>query len=76
MSALALYTNEHVYINCPKDARPTTLQNIRDQGLDGQLEGRTFVVTGGTSGLGYETARAVHATGADVYTTGRDASTG
>ncbi len=38
-------------------------------GLD--LSGRTFLVTGGTSGLGYETARVLLGRGASVLVTGR-----
>ncbi|KAJ4251381.1 hypothetical protein NW762_011362 [Fusarium torreyae] len=58
------------------DARPTALRVVRDLGLDGKLEGRVFVVTGGTSGIGYQIARAIHATGADLYITGRDYNKG
>jgi NAD(P)-dependent dehydrogenase (short-subunit alcohol dehydrogenase family) len=40
------------------------------------LTGREAIVTGGTSGLGYETARALAAAGARVVITGRDAARG
>jgi len=40
--------------------------------VPGRLAGRTAVVTGGTSGLGYETARRFVAEGAKVLVTGRD----
>ncbi|KAM0327633.1 hypothetical protein ACHAQA_005926 [Verticillium albo-atrum] len=56
----------------PGDARPTALQIIQDNNLINHWAGRTILVTGGTSGLGLETARALHATGADVYITARD----
>ena len=76
MSTFAPYSNEHTVLNGPEDARPIALRIVRDQGLDGQLQGKVFVVTGATSSLGYETARAVHATGADIFITGRNASRG
>jgi NAD(P)-dependent dehydrogenase (short-subunit alcohol dehydrogenase family) len=45
--------------------------------LDGRsLSGRRILVTGGTSGLGLETARAVAAHGADVVITARNAAKG
>jgi NAD(P)-dependent dehydrogenase (short-subunit alcohol dehydrogenase family) len=34
---------------------------------------KVALATGGTSGIGTETVRALHATGADVYFTARDA---
>jgi NAD(P)-dependent dehydrogenase (short-subunit alcohol dehydrogenase family) len=40
------------------------------------LDGRTALVTGATSGIGFYTARALAAMGAKVYITGRNASRG
>jgi NAD(P)-dependent dehydrogenase (short-subunit alcohol dehydrogenase family) len=40
------------------------------------LTGRRAIVTGGTSGIGFETARALAAAGADVVLTGREAGRG
>lgn len=56
----------------PGDARPTALQVIEDNGLTGKWAGKVVLVTGGTSGIGVETARALFSTGADVYITARD----
>ncbi|UPK99752.1 hypothetical protein LCI18_010687 [Fusarium solani-melongenae] len=69
----APYANDHLNPNGPNDARPTALKVIRDEGLDGKLTGKVFLITGCTSGVGVEIARAIHATGADVYITGRQA---
>ncbi|KAF2715245.1 putative short-chain dehydrogenase [Pleomassaria siparia CBS 279.74] len=55
----------------PGDARPKASQIIQDNDLIGKWTGKVVLVTGGTSGIGMETARALHATGADVYITAR-----
>jgi len=60
----------------PGDARPTALRILEDNDVLGKWRGRVALVTGGTSGIGYETARALHATGADVYFTARDMQKG
>ncbi|EGR46411.1 uncharacterized protein TRIREDRAFT_4990 [Trichoderma reesei QM6a] len=72
MSPIAPYANDHRDTNGPGDARPTALKIVRDQALDGQLSGKVILVTGGTSGIGFQTVRALHVTGADVYFTGRE----
>lgn len=54
------------------DARPTALQIIRDESLDGGLVGKVMVITGASSGIGLETARALSATGATLFLTARD----
>ena len=56
----------------PGDGRPTALQVIRDNNLEGQLSSKVAFVTGGTSAVGIEIVRALHATGADVYFTAQD----
>ncbi|KAL2683444.1 hypothetical protein Neosp_007914 [[Neocosmospora] mangrovei] len=48
----------------PGDARPTAIQVIKDEGLDVL---QVFLVTGGSSGIGVETARALAITGAKVF---------
>ncbi|KAH6873974.1 short-chain dehydrogenase [Coprinopsis sp. MPI-PUGE-AT-0042] len=58
------------------DARPTALQIIEDEGLVGKLSDKVFLVTGVSSGLGVETLRALHATGAHVYGTVRNIAKG
>ncbi|PSN59109.1 NAD(P)-binding protein [Corynespora cassiicola Philippines] len=72
------YTTSHLAENVagPGDARPTALQIVKDEGLINKLEGKIYLVTGVSSGIGVETFRALHATGADVYGTVRDVSKG
>lgn len=66
----------HLYkdVAGPGDGRPTALQVISDNVAKDAWTGRVALVTGGTSGIGIETIRALHATGADVFFTARDLS--
>lgn len=54
------------------DARPTAQQIIDDNNLVGKLDGKVALVTGCSSGLGIETARALLSTGMKVFVTARD----
>lgn len=58
------------------DKRPTSIRVVQDQGVVNAYTGKVAMVTGGTNGIGVETVRALHATGADVYFTARDAVKG
>jgi NAD(P)-dependent dehydrogenase (short-subunit alcohol dehydrogenase family) len=49
------------------DARPTALQIIQDEDLVNKMTDKVILVTGTSSGIGVETARALHATGANVF---------
>ena len=66
------YTATHANPQGAGDARPTALQIIQDESLEGKLVGKVMVITGATSGIGYETARALSATGATLFLTARD----
>ena len=66
------YAEVHQTIKGPGDARPTALQIIRDENLEGKLTGRVAFITGCSSGIGIETARALYTTGATLYLTARD----
>ncbi|KAJ3173879.1 hypothetical protein HDU87_007289 [Geranomyces variabilis] len=65
----------------PGDARPTALEIIADETLlvkqnPPALTGKKILITGASSGIGIETARALHATGADVYIAVRNVAAG
>lgn len=66
------YAAAHVNTQGAGDARPTALQIIRDESVEGKLVGKVMVITGATSGIGLETARALSATGATLILTARD----
>ena len=66
------YTTAHVKTQGAGDARPTALQVIEDQALRGTLSQKIIVITGTTSGIGIETARALLATGARLFLTIRN----
>ncbi|OJJ76669.1 hypothetical protein ASPBRDRAFT_116535 [Aspergillus brasiliensis CBS 101740] len=66
------YAAVHQSTKGPGDARPTALQIIKDQDLEGKLSDKVILITGCSSGLGIETARALYTTGATLYLTVRD----
>ncbi|VUC36587.1 unnamed protein product [Clonostachys rosea] len=61
------YTEQYANPQGPNDGRPTGSQIIKDYGLENRFSGRVALVTGATSGIGLEAARAIHETGADIY---------
>ncbi|KAL7935869.1 hypothetical protein V8C35DRAFT_298443 [Trichoderma chlorosporum] len=72
------YTAAHASRSGPGDARPTALQIVADEFQYGNTDkasfsGLTLVITGVTSGIGYEAARALYSTGAKLFITARDA---
>ncbi|GAD92799.1 hypothetical protein BC1G_09493 [Paecilomyces variotii No. 5] len=52
--------NVHQDVPGPGDARPVAFQIVKDQNLIGKLGHLNIVITGGNSGLGKETTRALH----------------
>lgn len=64
---MSRYVAAHENPHGPGDARPTALQIVQNETLIGNLAGKTIFVTGANQGIGFETARALYATGADVY---------
>ncbi|EAL89010.1 hypothetical protein KXV22_002836 [Aspergillus fumigatus] len=72
MGSLSPYAAAHVDPQGAGDARPTALQIIQDEGVEDKLVGKVIVITGATSGIGVETARALKATGATLFLTARN----
>ena len=66
------YAASHLNANGPDDARLTALQIVRDESLESELSDKTILITGCSSGLGIETARALAATGATLFLTVRN----
>ncbi|EPE35078.1 NAD(P)-binding Rossmann-fold containing protein [Glarea lozoyensis ATCC 20868] len=54
------------------DKRPTAQQIIKDNDLEGKLSGKTMLITGCSSGIGVETARALSSTGSTLFLTARN----
>jgi len=75
-STTAPYADAHVDTKGPGDARPTALQILKDEDMVGNMTGKTVLITGCSSGIGVETARALHHAGADVYMTVRKMAQG
>jgi len=61
------YAEAHASPNGPDDTRPSALQIIKDEGLENKLTSKVALITGCSSGIGIDTARALSATGAKVY---------
>ncbi|KAH6886830.1 hypothetical protein B0T10DRAFT_407295 [Thelonectria olida] len=66
------YVVAHENLNGPGDARPTACRIIDDYELEGELSGKVALITGCSSGIGVETARAIYRTGATIYATARN----
>ena len=60
----------------PGDARPTALQIIKDNNLEGKLTDKVIFITGCSSGIGIETTRALALTGARLFCSARDLEKG
>lgn len=71
---MSSYSEAHANPNGPGDARPTAMEIIRDEGMIDGLKGQAIVITGISSGIGVETARALAATGANLFLTARNIS--
>lgn len=69
---MSRYAAAHAQPNGPGDARPTALDIIEHEGMDGKLTGEVIVITGTSSGIGIETTRALATTGATLFLTARD----
>lgn len=70
------YAVAHVSPKGAGDTCPTALQIIQDEGLEGKLMDKVFLITGCSSGIGIKTARTIAATGVTVYCTVQDITKG
>ena len=70
------YAAVHQNTKGPGDARPTALDIVSDEGLQGKLTDKVFLITGCSSGIGIETAKALNTTGAKLFLGVRDTTKG
>ncbi|KAF2965792.1 hypothetical protein GQX73_g7778 [Xylaria multiplex] len=73
---MSRYADSHKAPFGAGDARPTAIQIVKDEGLEGNMKDKVFLVTGTSSGIGIETGRALAATGAKVFLTTRSLEKG
>jgi NAD(P)-dependent dehydrogenase (short-subunit alcohol dehydrogenase family) len=66
------YASSHLKPHGPGDSRPTALQIVKDENRENSLSDKVVLITGCSSGLGIETARAMKATGATLFVTARN----
>lgn len=70
------YAHLHKDPKGPGDQRPTCMQIIKDSNVIGRLNDKTILITGCSTGIGVETARALYETGAKLVLTVRDVAKG
>lgn len=66
------YTAAHLSPNGPGDNRPSALDILKDECLEGKLADKVILVTGSSAGIGVETVRVLAKTGATVFAAARD----
>jgi NAD(P)-dependent dehydrogenase (short-subunit alcohol dehydrogenase family) len=70
------YADRYLDHTTAADARPTALEIVQDLKLKDKLQDKVILITGTSAGLGLETARALHLTGAKLYLTFRNRTKG
>ena len=70
------YLARHANLRGIGDDRPTALEIVKDLGAEGRLNDVVILITGCSAGLGVQTARALHLTGAKLYLTVRNVEKG
>lgn len=66
------YAAAYAHPSGPGDERPAAEQIVRDEGLIGKWGDKVILITGCSSGIGVETAKALSKTGAKLYLTARN----
>ncbi|KAJ5650508.1 uncharacterized protein N7484_004231 [Penicillium longicatenatum] len=69
---MSRYAAAHANPQGQGDARPTAMQIVNDEGMEGKLADKVIVITGVSSGIGIETVRTLATTGARLFLTARD----
>ncbi len=69
---MSRYVEAHTKPNGPGDTRPTALQIIKDEGLEGKLKDEVIIITGTSSDIRIETTRALATTDATLFLTAQD----
>lgn len=72
MAIINRYEQEHISPKGPGDARPTAQQIIQYNKLEGSWNDKVILITGCSSGIGIETAKALASTGATLFLTARN----
>lgn len=70
------YASLHTNPQGPGDARPTSLQILQDNDAISHFNGKVFLVTGGSNGLGVDEVKMFAKAGARVFFTSRDLAKG
>jgi NADP-dependent 3-hydroxy acid dehydrogenase YdfG len=72
MASTNKYTIAHEDPKGPGDSRPTAMDILKDEEMEGKLTKKIILVTGASAGIGVETVRVLASTGATIFAAARD----